>query len=373
MVLEPDNTVLMHRKKIDFTNKLLLAPLTTVGNLPFRRVCKGFGVDITYSEMTLATNLLKGLPREWSLVRRHECEDIFGVQIAAGNANIASKTAEILEKEADVDFIDLNCGCPIDGVFDKGMGSALMRDRGTKFRRIVQAMSYTMEVPLSIKLRTGILERKPIATTFIPKLKLWGADLITVHGRSREARYTNFANWDYISECAKIAHPTPFVGNGDILSFEDVISHKEQCGVSSVMVGRGALIKPWIFKEIKEQRHWDISSGERLDVLRDYTKFGLEHWGSDTEGVEKTRRFLLEWCSFLHRYIPIGLMERFPQQINARPPKYFGRNDLETLMASDDSRDWIKITELLLGKPSAAFEFAPKHKSNSYNTAEVHG
>ncbi|CAG2178059.1 unnamed protein product, partial [Oppiella nova] len=99
-------------------------------------------------------------------------------------------------------------------------------------------------------------------------------------------------------------------------------------------IGRGALIKPWIFTEIKERRLWDISAGERLDILRDFVNYGLENWGSDDEGVTKTRRFLLEWLSFLHRYIPVGVLERLPQRINERPPPFVGRTDLETLLSS---------------------------------------
>lgn len=134
---------------------------------------------------------------------------------------------------------------------------------------------------------------------------------------------------------------------------------------------RGALLKPWLFTEIKEQRHWDISSSERLAILQDFTHYGLEHWGSDTQGVEKTRRFLLEWLSFLcrwvlglarrgwgpcvgtarpdpaptaaRRYVPVGLLERLPQRINERPPYYVGRDYLETLMASQRAADWIRI------------------------------
>lgn len=129
---------------------------------------------------------------------------------------------------------------------------------------------------------------------------------------------------------------------------------------------RGALIKPWLFTEIKEQRHWDITANERLDMLKDFVKFGYDHYGSDEYGIATTRRYLLEWLSFLHRYIPIGLMERYPQQINERPPRYFGRNDLETLMASGNVQDWVKISNLIMPPPTDDFTFVPKHKSNSY-------
>ncbi|XP_077835549.1 tRNA-dihydrouridine(47) synthase [NAD(P)(+)]-like isoform X1 [Macaca mulatta] len=186
-----------------------------------------------------------------------------------------------------------------------------------------------------------------------------------LHGRSREQRYTKLADWQYIEECVKAASPMPLFGNGDILSFEDA-NRAMQTGVAGIMIARGALLKPWLFTEIKEQRHWDISSSERLDILRDFTNYGLEHWGSDTQGVEKTRRFLLEWLSFLCRYVPVGLLERLPQRINERPPYYLGRDYLETLMASQKAADWIRISEMLLGPVPPNFVFLPKHKANAY-------
>ncbi|ELK19437.1 tRNA-dihydrouridine synthase 3-like protein [Pteropus alecto] len=188
----------------------------------------------------------------------------------------------------------------------------------------------------------GVQERVNLAHRLLPELRDWGAALVTLHGRSREQRYTKLADWQYIEQCVAVASPMPLFGNGDILSYEDA-NRAMQTGVAGIMIARGALLKPWLFTEIKEQRHWDISSSERLDVLRDFTRFGLEHWGSDTQGVEKTRRFLLEWLSFLCRYVPVGLLERLPQRINERPPYYLGRDYLETLMASQKAADWIRI------------------------------
>jgi len=185
-------------------------------------------------------------------------------------------------------------------------------------------------------------------------------------------RYQKLANWDYISKVAKSQVEDkpiiPVIGNGDVFSFTDYEEKMKVEGVNATaMLGRGALIKPWLPTEIKERRHWDISSSERLDILKDFVSFGLEHWGSDQKGVNTTRRFLLEWLSFLYRYVPVGLLEVLPQQMNQRPPNHmFGRDDLETLFLSKSSYDWIKISEMLLGPVPEGFQFEPKHKANGY-------
>lgn len=163
----------------------------------------------------------------------------------------------------------------------------------------------------------------------------------------------------------------PFYGNGDIMSFDDYNTFKNISGVDGVMIGRGALIKPWIFDEIKNQRDYDISANERFDMLKRFCDYGLEHWGSDSQGVNITRRFLCEWQSFLYRYIPVGILEKPPQRMNERPPPFQGRNDLETLMASPLASDWVKLSELILGPAPEDFKFLPKHKANSFESIQV--
>jgi tRNA-dihydrouridine synthase 3 len=134
---------------------------------------------------------------------------------------------------------------------------------------------------------------------------------------------------------------------------------------SCAMIGRGALIKPWLPQEIKDQRVIDISASERIDILKKFCEYGMEHWGSDQQGIDTTRRFLLEWMSFLYRYVPVGITESV-QRINQRPPPYIGRGETETLLSSANSQDWIKISEMFLGKVPENFAFIPKHKSNSW-------
>lgn len=157
---------------------------------------------------------------------------------------------------------------------------------------IVRSCSEVLgDTPFTVKTRTGIYSNKSVAHELVPKFERWGASAVTIHGRSREQRYTKNSDWQYIEKCAAQAQTIPVIGNGDILSYEDYLEAKKVAPhVSSVMIGRGALYKPWIFQEIKEQRHIDMSSGDRFEMMRKYVNYGLDHWGSDTKGVESTRR-----------------------------------------------------------------------------------
>ena len=384
-----------------------LAPLTTQGNLPFRRLCVELGAQLTYSEMALSMPLIQGTKADWTLLKVHESEltppkfnpgsipifddydnskDLkFGAQISGNNHWVVTKAADVLNRYCPhLRLIDLNCGCPIDMVFKSGGGSALLENSG-KLERMIRGMNAVSgEVPITAKIRTGIRNSRPTATQLIGKLAFGarehrerlgapGCAALTLHGRSREQRYTKKADWGYISECAALiktynkekdaltdtaAEPDAstlpnnkdgrmyFLGNGDCYSHVEYYEHIEKARVDTVMIGRGALIKPWLFEEIEKGQYLDKSSSERLRYIEKFVRYGLDAWGSDELGIGFTRRFLLEWLSFAHRYVPIGLLEHLPPDLNDRPPKYEGRDEMETLMASNNFRDWIKIRQV---------------------------
>lgn len=403
----------------------VLAPLTTQGNLPFRRLCVELGAQVTYSEMALSMPLIQGNKSDWALMKTHESEvaaprfvpdaasvvkgydnskDLkFGAQIAGSQPWQVIKATEALTRFLPhLRVVDLNCGCPIDLVYTSGAGSALM-ESPTKLERMVRGMNVVSgEVPITVKLRMGVRDNKPTALKLVEKLA-WGDEevrdrlgapgcaSITLHGRSRQQRYTRSANWSYIAECAtliqsykqkkddltdtaKDADPSTqanggkmyFVGNGDCYSHVEYFDHVDNAKVDSVMIGRGAMVKPWIFEEIEKGQYLDKSASERLGYIEKFCRYGLENWGSDELGIGFTRRFLLEWLSFTHRYIPIGLLEHLPPSLQDRPPAYRGRNELETLLASENYKDWVKISEMFLGPAHPGFKFQPKHRSNSY-------
>ncbi|CAG87117.1 DEHA2D11286p [Debaryomyces hansenii CBS767] len=373
------------KKKLNLRDAKIVSPLTTVGNLPYRRLMKTLGADVTYSEMALSVPLLQGTNAEWALPKAHRTEyPGYGVQIATSKHWAAAKAAEAIYKEAThVSELNLNCGCPIDLLYRQGQGSALM-EQPARLLRILKGMNASSgDIPVTVKIRTGTKENKNTAKALVERILSENeVAAITLHGRSRQQRYTKEADWSYVQDVANIVQdwnnkkednkelrdtqPTCFVGNGDVYTHEDWYNAVNIPGVDSVMVARGALIKPWIFEEVEAQQYLDKSSTERLEMIGQYAKFAIEHWGSDEYGVGLARRFMCEFLGFTHRYIPVGILERLPPKLNQRPPQWKGRDELETLLGSTDYKDWIKITEMFLGKAGPNFQFVPKHKSNAY-------
>jgi tRNA-dihydrouridine synthase 3 len=411
------------REKIK--NATYVAPLTTVGNLPFRRLLKTLGVDITCSEMAVAHEILREGSNDVTLLQRHPDEDFYGCQLAGGNPRVLSRTCELLEREGrEFDFVDLNMGCPLDMVCKRGMGAQTMYC-GSKFETIMRAMSSATSRPVTLKMRTGAAQSSLVADKLAERARRsWCIAAVSLHGRTRLQRYSKSADWDYIAKVARESSlplvgaplggaamlgaggvmtsdvvaraaassssggssapltgdgesfeveipPLPIIGNGDVMDPSDFYSHIADTGVTTCLLARGILIKPWLGKEIKEAKVWDISAHERLEIYRKFCRFGLEHWGSDQLGVDRTRRFLLEMLSFTHRYVPYGLLEHPPQRMNLRPEAFRGRDDLETLLSSGNEADWVRISEMFLGPVREGFLFVPKHKANSYGSGST--
>lgn len=383
----------------------VLAPLTTQGNLPFRQLCVSLGAQVTWSEMAMGLPLLQGEKGEWALMKSHESEltpptyapknpvadydnskDLrFGAQIAANKPWLALKTTEVLTALCPhLRAIDLNCGCPIELVCRQGAGSALL-DTQAKLEKTLRGMNaVSEETPITVKIRMGTKDKQPTAEKLCQRLVIGGLEAqdmgngpagvaaITLHGRSKQQRYTRNADWEYIAECASLVKKLKadraavvdtareadarnlsssgtgdglpyFCGNGDILSHVDYNTHIDSAGVDSCMIARGALIKPWIFEEIATNQYLDKTATERLGYIEQFVRHGLAYWGSDEIGVGTTRRFLLEWLSFSCRYVPVGILEYLPPKFGDRPPAFKGRSELETLLSSANYKDWIKI------------------------------
>ncbi|BFZ65189.1 tRNA-dihydrouridine synthase 3 [Saitoella coloradoensis] len=391
------------KHRLTLSGAKILAPLTTVGNIPFRRICKSFGADVTVSEMGLSAPLLQGHQPEWALPRAHTTERTgggrYGVQIAGGKIRNNVQAAEALSTLCnDIDFIDLNSGCPIDLVYHQGAGSALL-DTPLKLLRMARGMSQvSAQIPITVKIRTGTKDGHPTALNLIKRLReetLGGVQAVTLHGRSRQQRYTRSADWDYIKSCAEMVAaaraaeaasdirgleaeegefaPMAFVGNGDIYTFEDW-HNALGTGVDAAMIARGALIKPWIFEEIEKGQHIDKTPTQRLDVLRDFANYGLEYWGADAHGIATTRRFLCESMSFMHRYIPVSVLEEgWKPSMRERAPRWKARDGVEEMLGSGNCGDWVKLSEMFLGPVGEGWEFVPKHKSNSVEGEEAQG
>jgi len=333
---------------------VVMAPMTKGSNLPYRRLCVELGARVTMSEMTVARRLKQKSRAEFALIRRAPEEAVFGVQLAGSKPEEMAWAAALVESRG-ADFVDVNLGCPIDYFTSKGLGAALGR-QPNRVRRIVEAMVQATKVPVTVKIRLGWNDKMRNYLDVARAAVDGGAQAVTVHGRTRQARYTQAADWDAIGEvAAQLA--VPVVGNGDLLFRHDIEAGLARSGCAGVMVARGALIKPWLFREMTEG-DLDPTPEARLDIYRRYVALAREHWGEDEFGTERIREFLLWHLGFWFRYAPRRSDGTYPsmQQREAFVP----RSPLEGLLArSDVDAHAYLAARLLASEPVEAADAPP--------------
>lgn len=326
---------------------IVMAPMTKGSNLPYRQLCIELGARVLVSEMAVARRLKQRRRGELALLRRAPDEPCFGVQLAGNNPDEMAWAAALAEARG-ADFIDVNLGCPIDHFTRKGLGAALA-SQPSRVRRIVETMRAAVKVPVTVKIRLGWNNESRNFLTLARAAVEGGAAAITVHGRTREARYRHPAEWDAIAEVAAVV-AVPVVGNGDLLFAHEIRQRLATTGCTAVMVARGVLIKPWIFQEMAAG-YRDISAEERVGIYRRYVALARAHWGRggelDEYGRTRLREFLRWHAGFWCRYAPQRPDGTWPS-MQTRESASQPRSPLEALLARSDDPALDYVTDQLL-------------------------
>jgi len=352
----------------DLPGSVVLGPMTRGSNLPYRRLCVELGARVTVGEMTVARRLKQKRRSEFALIRRAPEEPCFGVQLAGNNPEEMAWAAALVASRG-AEFVDVNLGCPIDYFTSKGLGAALAR-QPKRVQRIVEEMAGALAgVPVTVKIRLGWngdhLNYLDVAKAAVDG----GAAAVFVHGRTRDARYRFDANWDAVGEVVR-AVPVPVVGNGDLLFPHDVEAARAVSGCAAVMVARGALIRPWLFREMTDG-YRDLAADERLGVYRRYVELALEHWGDHDRGRAQVADFTRWHFGFWCRAAPRRPDGSWPG-MQEREDMGFARTPLERLLARQDRGAHAWITERLLANepvdPDAA---PPPSESDDREQADV--
>ena len=232
---------------VTLPNNLILAPMAGVTDLPFRLLCKEQGAGLLCMEMVSAKAILYKNKNTESLLTIDEKECPVSLQLFGSEPDIISQIAHEIE-ERPFDILDLNMGCPVPKIVNNGEGSALMKNPRLA-GEIIEKTVRAIKKPVTVKIRKGFDENHVNAVEMAKIAEASGAAAIAVHGRTREQYYSGKADWDIIRQ-VKEAVSIPVIGNGDLLTAEDVIAMYEQTGCDGFMIARGAQGNPWIFKQI---------------------------------------------------------------------------------------------------------------------------
>src|SRR5918998_867946 len=229
---------------------LVLSPMAGVTDVPFRALLKRRGgIGLTVSEFISVEGLTRNNPKSKRQMRFYDYERPFAVQIFGGQPERMRMAAEMAE-EVGADILDINCGCPAPKVVKHGGGSGLLRDL-PRLEQILKEIKRAITIPLTIKIRAGYYDYKINAVETARLAEACGVEHIALHGRTKEQGYKGRANWDLVRQIKERVH-VPVSGSGDVVTVEDALARWRETNCDGILIGRGAMANPWIFRQVED-------------------------------------------------------------------------------------------------------------------------